>query len=65
MRKLITLSILTISLGFAACSNNKKSDAEIDSLNKASADSLLNAALEDTTVTDNVKTDSVVVDTLK
>jgi len=61
MKKLFTISIIVIALGFTACNNDKKTEAEIDSLNKAAADSLLNAALADTTVTDSV----MVVDSLK
>jgi hypothetical protein len=61
MKKLFTISIIAIALGFTACDNDKKTEAEIDSLNKAAADSLLNAALADTTVTDSV----MVVDSLK
>ena len=61
MKRLFTISIIAIALGFAACSNDKKSEADIDSLNKAAADSLLNAALADTTATDSV----MVVDSLK
>ncbi len=66
MRKFLTLSIIAISLGFAACNNNVKSEKEIDSLNQKNADSLLNAALKDTMSVDNVRTDSLLVaDTLK
>ncbi len=66
MKKFLTLSVIAISLGFAACNNNVKSEKEIDSLNQKAADSLLNAALSDTSAVDKVKTDSVmVVDTLK
>jgi hypothetical protein len=61
MKKLFTISIIAIALGFTACNNDKKTEAEIDSLNKAAADSLLNAALADTTVTDSL----MVVDSLK
>ena len=65
MRKFTTLFILAVALGFTACNSNQKSEEEIDSLNQTAADSLLNAALEDTTVTDNVVVDSLAVDTLK
>ncbi|MBK0384414.1 hypothetical protein I5M32_15710 [Pedobacter sp. SD-b] len=66
MKKLATLSLLGIALGFAACNNNSKSEKEIDSLNQSAADSLLNSALNDTNAVDNVRTDSVLVaDTLK
>ncbi|OAQ38906.1 hypothetical protein A5893_12765 [Pedobacter psychrophilus] len=66
MKKFLTLTLIAISLGFAACNNNVKSEKEIDSLNQKAADSLLNAALEDTTAVDNVRTDSLLVaDTLK
>jgi len=63
MKKFIALFIVATSLTFAACNNQQKTEAEIDSLNQSAADSLLNAALADTTVTDNVAVDSVVVDT--
>jgi hypothetical protein len=49
MRKFIPLIVLGVALSFTACNNNKKSEKEIDSLNQASADSLLNAALADST----------------
>lgn len=66
MKKFLTGSLIVISLGFAACNNNVKSEKEIDSLNQKAADSLLNAALKDTNAVDNEKTDSLlVVDTLK
>jgi hypothetical protein len=66
MKNFLALSLIAISLGFAACNNNVKSEKEIDSLNQKAADSLLNAALEDTTSVDNVRTDSLLVaDTLK
>jgi hypothetical protein len=61
MKKLFTISIIALALGFTACSNDKKAEENIDSLNKAAADSLLNAALADTTATDSV----MVVDSLK
>jgi hypothetical protein len=61
MRKLFTIAIIATALGFTACSNDKKSEENIDSLNKAAADSLLNAALADTTTTDSV----MVVDSVK
>jgi hypothetical protein len=63
MRKFLTLTFVVAVLGLAACSNDKKTNEEIDSLNKVSADSLLNAALADTTsVSDSLATDSLVVD---
>jgi hypothetical protein len=55
MRKFIPLIVLGVALSFTACNNNKKSEKEIDSLNQASADSLLNAALADSTKTDSIK----------
>jgi hypothetical protein len=61
MKKLFTISIIAIALGFIACNNDKKSEADIDSLNKAAADSLLNSALGDTTATDSI----LVVDSLR
>jgi hypothetical protein len=66
MKKFLTLLIVATSLGFTACNNNVKSEKEIDSLNQKNADSLLNAALSDTSAVDNVKPDSLgVADTLK
>lgn len=59
MRKLLlSLSIILI-IGLGACNSGRMSDQEIDSLNKASADSLLQDALEDTMEVDNLRTDSV------
>lgn len=61
MKKFLALTLFVTALGFAACNNDKKTDEEIDSLNQAGADSLLNAALSDTTVIDNI--DTLKVDT--
>ena len=61
MKNFFAISIIAIALGLTACNNDKKSEADIDSLNKAAADSLLNAALTDTTATDSV----MVVDSLQ
>ena len=50
---------------FAACNNAQRmSDEQIDSANKAQADSLLNAAIEDTTAQMNTRTDSVLKDSI-
>lgn len=63
MKKLLTLTFVVAVLGLAACSSDKKTNEEIDSLNQASADSLLNAALADTTgVSDSLAKDSLAVD---
>jgi predicted small secreted protein len=60
MKKLITLSFLLALFSLGACNSNKKTDKEIDSLNQAHADSLLNAAMSDTTsVVDSVSKDSI------
>ena len=65
MKFFLTLSLIVVSLGFAACNNNVKSEKEIDSLNQKAADSLLNAALKDTASVGKTKLDSVAVaDTL-
>ncbi|MEO5910185.1 MAG: hypothetical protein ABIP95_04815 [Pelobium sp.] len=61
MKKFLALTLFVTALGFAACTNDKKSDKEIDSLNQAGADSLLNAAMSDTTAIDNI--DTLKVDT--
>lgn len=61
MKKAIIFTFVVAVLGLAACSNDKKTEQEIDSLNQASADSLLNAALADTTATDSTSTDSILV----
>jgi len=63
MKKFIALFAVATSLTFVACNNQQKTEQQIDSLNQSAADSLLNVALADTTVTDNVAVDSVVVDT--
>ena len=60
MRKFLALTIFVAALGLTACNNNKeKSEKEIDSINQASADSLLNAALADTTMVDSTVVDSI------
>jgi uncharacterized lipoprotein len=61
MKKVLTFAFVVAVLGLAACSNDKKTEKEIDSLNKASADSLLNAALADTSSMDSTLNDSIVV----
>lgn len=61
MKKVIIFTFVVAVLGLAACSNDKKTEQEIDSLNQASADSLLNAALADTTAADSTLTDSILV----
>jgi preprotein translocase subunit SecG len=61
MKKLLAFTFVVAVLGLAACSNNKKTEQEIDSLNQASADSLLNAALADTSATDSTLIDSILV----
>lgn len=61
MKKVITFAFVVAVLGLAACSNDKKTEQEIDSLNQASADSLLNAALADTSATDSTLNDSILV----
>ncbi len=63
MRKFIALFVITTSLAFAACSNQPKTEEQIDAANQSAADSLLNEALADTTVKDNVAVDSLAVDT--
>ncbi len=59
MRKFIPLIVLGVALSFTACNNNQKTEEEIDSLNQSSADSLLNAALSDSTMVDSTVIDSV------
>ena len=61
MKKLIIFTFVVAVLGLAACSNDKKTEKEIDSLNQASADSLLNAALADTSTNDSTLNDSILV----
>ena len=61
MKKVITFAFVVAVLGLAACSNDKKTEQEIDSLNQASADSLLNAALADTSAKDSTLNDSILV----
>lgn len=66
MKRYIPFLVLGLALSFTACNNNeKKSDKEIDSLNKAAADSLLNAALSDSVSVDSVKKDSLAIDSAK
>jgi len=64
MRKFIVLFVVATSLSFAACNNQQKTEEQIDSLNQSAADSLLNAALADTTATDNVAVDTVATDSV-
>ena len=64
MRKFIALFVVATSLSFAACNNQQKTEELIDSLNQSAADSLLNEALADTTVTDNLAVDSLETDTM-
>ena len=60
MKKSLIFTIAVVLLGLAACNSDKKTNKEIDSLNAASADSLLNAALKDTTTNaDTLKKDSI------
>lgn len=59
MKKLSLSIFVLFTIGLVACNSNRMTDQEIDSLNKASADSLLQEALEDTMQLDNLKTDSV------
>ena len=61
MKRVLTLAFAMAVLGLAACSSDKKTEKEIDSLNKASADSLLNAALADTSSMDSTLNDSILV----
>jgi len=61
MKKVLTFAFVVAVLGLAACSSDKKTEKEIDSLNKASADSLLNAALADTSLMDSTLNDSILV----
>ena len=63
MRKFIALFVITTSLAFAACNNQPKTEEQIDAANQSAADSLLNAALADTTALENVAVDSLAVDT--
>ncbi len=62
MKKFILLFAIAGSLGFAACNNTQRSEEEIDSLNQKHADSLLNAAIGDTTIVDSLIVDSIMVD---
>lgn len=60
MRKSLTIAFAITILGLSACTNDTKTNQEIDSLNESSADSLLNAALADTTtIVDTLKKDSI------
>lgn len=66
MKRYIPFLVLGLALSFTACSSNeKKSDKEIDSLNKAAADSLLNSALADSVSVDSVQKDSLAIDSTK
>ena len=59
MKKSLIFTFAVFLLGVAACNSNQKTNKEIDSLNETTADSLLNAALADTTTkADTLKTDS-------
>jgi hypothetical protein len=60
MKKSLIFTFAVALLGLVACNSDKKTNKEIDSLNAASADSLLNAALADTTTkADTLKKDSI------
>ena len=59
MRKTLSLLFIISMFAITACNSNRMSDEEIDSINRASADSLLQDALEDTMAVDGLKTDSV------
>lgn len=61
MKKFFAFTFVVAVLGLAACSNDKKTEKEIDSLNQAAADSLLNAALADTSAVDSTLNDSILV----
>jgi hypothetical protein len=61
MKKFLTLTFVIAVLGFTACTNDKKTNEEIDSLNQVAADSLLNAAMADTAT---VATDSLLKDSI-
>ncbi len=52
MKKFLTLTLITGSLIILACNSSKKTEEQnLDSLQNAQADSLLNAATQDTTAT--------------
>lgn len=52
MNKFLTLTLITGSLIISACNSSKKTEEQnLDSLQNAQADSLLNAATQDTTAT--------------
>ena len=52
MNKFLTLTLITGSLIILACNSSKKTEEQnLDSLQNAQADSLLNAATQDTTAT--------------
>ncbi|WP_026905455.1 hypothetical protein [Pedobacter glucosidilyticus] len=59
MKKLFWVLTLVIGFAGAACHQEVKTDEQIDSLNQAKADSLLQDALKDSLAQDNVATDSV------
>lgn len=66
MKRHLPFLVLALALSFTACNHEeKKSDKEIDSLNKAAADSLLNSALTDSVSSDSVKKDSIAIDSTK
>ncbi len=52
MKKFLSLTLITGSLIILACNSSKKTEEQnLDSLQNAQADSLLNAATQDTTAT--------------
>jgi|GEM_PF-6178746 len=61
MKRLLPI-ITLIVIGLTACNNNAKTEKDIDSINQAMADSLLNDALQDTVKQDTQDTDSLTKD---
>ena len=59
MRQITYFVLLILLIATAACNSNRMTDEQIDSLNRASADSLLQDALEDTMAVDGLRTDSI------
>ncbi|QEK52150.1 hypothetical protein FYC62_11260 [Pedobacter aquae] len=59
MKKLFWVITLVIGFAGAACNQEVKTDQQLDSLNQAKADSLLQDALKDSLAQDNVATDSI------
>jgi hypothetical protein len=59
MKKLFWVFTLVMSFGMIACNQDTKTDEQLDSLNQAKADSLLQDALKDSLAQDNVATDSI------